>query len=137
MKKIHKDYLELDLPEGWNYKEDNETTAIFSDVGDGALTLSFYSATDIQISLDEHISIMAKKYIDKNNVELEHALILDATQKDQYSICGTGVTSNDWFIKLWIVAKYPKIIVATYLSQDRTNEIKKVEKIIKSFRFLI
>lgn len=137
MKRLHKDYLELEIPEGWNYEENDETIAVFCNEGDGALTLSFYSATDIQTSLDEHISIMAKKYIDKNNVDLDHAFILDATQKDKYFICGTGVTNDNWFVKLWIIAKYPKIIVATYLSQERTSEIKKVEKIIMSFRFLI
>ncbi len=48
---------------------------------------------------------------------------------------GTGITSDNWFIKLWIVAKYPKIVFATYQCEKKTPEVKKCDAIINSMKF--
>ena len=51
---------------------------------------------------------------------------------------GECKTINGWNEKLWIIGKYPKIIVATYIYYKQgKNEIKKVEKIIKSMKIKI
>lgn len=38
----HEDYPEYETPNKWTVEEDNDTTSIFSNDGDGALTLSYF-----------------------------------------------------------------------------------------------
>ena len=49
---------------------------------------------------------------------------------------GSGTTLDSWFIKLWVVAKYPKIIFATYESEKKDKEIKICDTIIDSIQFI-
>jgi len=84
--------------------------------------------------LDEHISIMAKKFIDQNGIILHNPLILYGAET-KTTLYGTGTTSDNWFIKLWIVAKYPKIVFATYQCEKKTSEVKKCDTIINSMNF--
>lgn len=86
----------------------------------------YYTIIEMQESLDEHISIMAKKFIDANQIKLNHALILDGTKKEKTVLYGIGSTPDQWFIKLWVIAQFPKIVFATYQSEKKTSELKKV-----------
>lgn len=137
MKINHSDYLNFEIPQNWVVDEDDDTTSVYDNDGEGSLTLSFYAVLELQNSLDEHISIMAKKFIDSNKIKLHNPLILDGTKKDKTVLYGTGTTSDNWFIKIWISAKLPKIVFATYQSEKKTSEVKKVDKIVDSFQFTI
>ena len=77
-----------------------------------------------------------KKFIDANHIKLNHALILDSTQREKTVLYGMGTTPDQWFIKLWIIARYPKVVFATYQSEKKTSELKKVDKIISSMNIL-
>jgi hypothetical protein len=136
MKIKHKDYLEYEIPMGWEIEDDVDTTSVYCPDGEGALTLSYYTIMELQETLDEHISIMAKKFIDANHIKLNHALILDSTQREKTVLYGMGTTPDQWFIKLWIIARYPKVVFATYQSEKKTSELKKVDKIISSMNIL-
>ena len=139
MKIKHSDYLKYEIPSGWVVDEsDDECISIYDNDGKGALTLSFYTIMELyNNSIDEHISVMAKDFIDKNHVELKDSIfIIDGTKKDKTVLYGTGKTEDGWFIKLWIAAKFPKAILATYHSPKKTSEVKIVDKIIDSFKFI-
>jgi len=133
----HSDYLNFEIPSKWVVEEDGDTTSIYDNNGEGSLTMSFYTVMEFQNSLDEHISIMAKKFIDSNKIKLHNPLILDGTKKNKTVLYGTGATSDNWFIKIWIAAKLPKIVFVTYQSEKKTSEVKKVDKIVDSFQFTI
>ena len=135
MKIKHKDYLIYEIPNNWEIEETEKTTSIFKNNGDGALTLSFYTIMEIENTLEEHIRIMAKDFIDRNKIKLDNSLILYGTKKDKMIIYGTGKTKDAWFIKLWIISKYPKIILASYNSENKTSELNQIDKIINSFQF--
>jgi len=137
MKINHSDYLSFEIPSNWVVEEDSDTTSIYDNNGEGSLTMSFYSVMRLQNSLDEHISIMAKKFIDSNKIKLHNPLILDGTKKNKTVLYGTGTTSDNWFIKIWIATKLPKIVFVTYQSEKKTSELKKVDKIVDSFQFMI
>ena len=107
---------------------------MYSPDGDGAITLSFLNVLNGEKSLAEHISIIAKRFIDQNNINLHSPLIL-FNRDGKTILWGTGTTSDNWFIKLWIVAKYPKIVLATYLSEQKNDEVKICDSIIDSFMF--
>ena len=113
----HGNYLDYEIPSNWIVEEDNDTTSVYDNNGDGSLTMSFFTVMGLQNTLDEHISIMAKKFIDNNQIILHNPLILDGTKKGKTLLYGTGTTSDNWFIKIWIAAKLPKVVFATYQSE--------------------
>ena len=132
----HKNYLEYEIPDKWVSEDNGDITSIYFNDGNGALTLSYFTIIEMQETLDEHISIMAKKFIDSNQIKLNHALILDGTQKAKTVLYGIGTTPDQWFIKLWVIAQFPKVVFATYQSENKTSELKKVDQIISSFTFV-
>ena len=131
-----RNYLMCELPDGWTAEENSGVTSIYRADGDGALTLSYHSIAEMQGILDAHISIMAKRFLDENHIKLKHALILDGTQKGKTVLYGAGTLPDSWFIKLWVIAKYPEVVFATYQSEKETAELKKIDKIISSFTFV-
>lgn len=131
----HSDYLTYEVPTGWIVEKNNDSTSVFCNDGEGALTLSFYTIMEMQETLDEHISIMAKKFIDSNNVKLHTSFILDGTNKEKTVLYGTGTTKDNWFIKIFVIATYPKLVFATYQSEKKTSEVKMIDKIISSMKF--
>jgi hypothetical protein len=135
MKVKHGDYLSFDIPPKWVVDENDDSTSVYSSQGEGAITLSYYSVVSLQSSLEEHISIMAKKFIENNGITINRSFVLDTTQKDKIVLHGNGTTSDNSFISLWIVTKLPRIVLATYLYQTKTTEIKIAEKIVDSIKF--
>lgn len=131
----HKDYLTYELPYSWCAEDEKENLIIYNPNGYGAITISFFNILEMSETLDEHISIMAKKFIDKNRIILHTPLILYGTKETKTMLYGTGTTPDNWFIKLWVVAKYPKIVFATYESDTKTSEVKKCDEIINSIKF--
>ena len=134
MKFNHNGYLNYELPDNWCDEEDTDNLLMYNPDGDGAITLSFLNVLNGEKSLAEHISIIAKRFIDQNNINLHSPLIL-FNRDGKTILWGTGTTSDNWFIKLWIVAKYPKIVLATYLSEQKNDEVKICDSIIDSFMF--
>lgn len=131
----HKDYLTYELPNDWCSEEREDDLLIYDPNGEGAITISFFNILEKRETLDEHISIMAKKFVDQNQITLHNPLILYGTEATKKTLYGAGTTSDNWFIKLWITAKYPKILFATYQCEKETVEVKKCDAIIDSIKF--
>lgn len=130
----HNEYFNYILPNNWCAEEDMDTLLLYNPNGSGAITISFFNVFDTMYTLDEQISILAKRFIDQNNINLHSPLIL--FNKDCKTILGgTGTTLDGWFIKLWVVAKHPKIVFATYQSERKSVEVKICDSIIDSFQF--
>lgn len=130
----YNDYLLYELPNNWCAEEDSDNLLLYNPNGNGAITISFFSVFNTVESLDEQISILAKKFIDQNNIELHSSLIL-FEKEGKTTLYGTGTTSDGWFIKLWVIAKYPKIVFATYQSEKKNTEVKTCDTIINSIQF--
>ena len=79
---------------------------------------------------------MAKKFIDQNKIKLHNPLIIYGTDETKITLFGSGVEPDNWFVKLWIVAKYPKIVFATYNCEKITREVKEYDAIINSMKFV-
>ena len=130
----HNEYLNYTLPNNWCAEEDIDNLLLYNPSGNGAITTSFFNVLKTKESLDEQMSILAKRFIDQNNINLHSPLIL-FNRDGKAILYGTGTTSDGWFIKLWVVAKYPKIVFATYQSERKSAEVKVCDSIIDSFRF--
>ena len=50
--------------------------------------------------------------------------------------CMASVHCDRWLIKLWVIAKYPEVVFATYQSEKETDELKKIDKVVSSFTFV-
>lgn len=131
----YKDYLTYKLPNGWCSEEREDKLLIYDPMGEGAITISFFNSLDKKETLDETISVMAKKFVDQNRITLRKPFILYGTETAKTVLYGTGTTPDGWFIKLWIVAKHPKILLATYQCEKRTAEAEKCDAIINSMKF--
>ncbi len=131
----HNGYLNYSLPRNWCAEEDTDNLLLYNPGGNGAITISFFSILNTEESLDEQISLLAKKFIDKNNINLHSPFVL-FNREDKTTLYGTGTTSDGWFIKLWVVAKHPKIVFCTYQSERKSAEVKVCDSIISSFEFV-
>lgn len=132
----HNEYMNYELPPNWCAEEDEDNLTLYNPAGKGAMVLSFLSVLTASASLDGQVSITAKRFIDKNNIKLHSPFILYNAEEGKTILCGTGTTSDGWFIKIWTVAKYPKIVFATYQSRRKNKEVKICDTIIDSIRFL-
>ena len=130
----HNEYLNYTLPNNWCAEENADNLLLYNPNGNGAITTSFFNVLNTNESLDEQISILAKRFIEQNNIYMHSPLIL-FNRAEKTILYGTGTTSDDWFIKLWIVAKHPKIVFATYQSERKSAEVKVCDSIIDSFQF--
>lgn len=132
----HNGYLNYMLPNNWCAEENENNLILYNPNGNGAIITSFFSALDKKEFLDEQISILAGNFIEQNHIKLSSPPIL--FNRDSKTILyGTGTTSDDWFVKLWIVAKHPKIVLASYQSERNSDEVKKCDSIIESFQFIL
>lgn len=130
----HNEYLNYTLPNNWCAEEDIDNLLLYNPSGNGAITTSFFNVLKTKESLDEQMSILVKRFIDQKNINLHSPLIL-FNRDGKAILYGTGTTSDGWFIKLWVVAKYPKIVFATYQSERKSAEVKVCDSIIDSFQF--
>lgn len=132
----YEDYLTYEIPDNWCWEETEDMLLIYNPDGDGAVTVSFYNILEMQATLEKYISVMAKKFIDQNQITLHAPLILHGNKDTKSTLYGEGTTSDNWFIKLWVVAKYPKIVFATYQCEEKTSELKICDAIIGSMKFI-
>ena len=130
----HNGYLIYEFPNNWCVEENAANLLLYNPDGNGAISMSFFNVLDRSKSLDEQISILAKKFIDQNNINLHSPLIL-LSKEGKTLLYGTGTTSDDWYVKIWIVAKSPKIVFATYQSERKNPEVKMCDLIMDSIKF--
>lgn len=131
----HNEYLDYMLPNSWCAEEDTDNLFLYNPDGNGAITISFFSVLKTNEFLDEQMSILAKRFVDKNSINLHSPLVL-FNRDGKTILYGIGTTLDGWFIKLWVVAKHPKIVFATYQSERKSDEVKVCDSIIDSFRFV-
>ena len=135
MMRNHNGYLNYMLPTNWCAEEDMDNLLLYNPSGNGAITISFFNVLNTEESLDEQISILAKRFIDKNTISLHSPLVL-FNKGGKTILYGTGITSDGWFIKLWVIARHHKIVFATYQSERKSAEVKVCDSIIDSFQFV-
>lgn len=131
----HNGYMKYTLPDNWRAEYDSDVLSVYDPCGEGAITMSFYNLLTGEKSVDEQISIMAKKFIGQNSIQVTTPLIL--VNKDGKSILrGTGTTADGWHIKIWVIAKYSKIVFATYECEQKGKEVKVCDSIMDSIQFI-
>lgn len=127
-------YFTYELPDGWETEESDDGLSMYDPDGNGALTVSFFNRVDSNTHLNVQVSVLAKNFFECNNIKLNNSFIL--LNKDEKTVLfGIGKTADNWFIKLWVVAKNPKIVLATYQSEQENPEVELCDAIVDSFKF--
>ena len=130
------DCFRCELPIDWCAEEDEDNLLLYAPNGNGAMVLSFFNALEVKETLDEQISIMAKRFVDQNQITLCGPFVMYGSVKTKLTLCGVGKTDDNWYIKLWIVSKFPKIIFITYQAQKQSAEVKKCDAVVESIEFV-
>ena len=134
MRYNHAGYLTYELPDGWKTDESDDGLSMYDPDGNGALTVSFFNRVDSNTHLNVQVSVLAKNFFECNNIKLNNSFIL--LNKDEKTVLfGIGKTADNWFIKLWVVAENPKIVLATYQSEQENPEVELCDAIVDSFKF--
>lgn len=131
----HNNYLNYELPSDWCYEEDGDNLLLYDPNGEGAITVSFYSVIDFHKSIDEQLVIMAKQFIERNNLKLIGHISLHISKDLKKILSGEAMMADGWFVKIWIVSNSHKIVFATYQSEKKTSEVNKCDGIINSIQF--
>ena len=84
----HKDYLTYELPNDWCSEDEEENLLIYNPNGEGAITVSFFNILELRETLDEHISIMAKKFITTHSFFTVLRLKQHCMEREQHLITG-------------------------------------------------
>jgi len=126
----HNGYLNYNLPQNWCAEYVDELLLIYNPDGNGAMTISFFNILDNGKSIDEQISICAKKFIDKNNVKLKGVLIITGSKDTKLVLQGSGTTLENDFIRIWVVANSQKLVFVSYESDKISDEVRFVIKLL-------
>ena len=120
------------------YRRKKDTIVIYNDKGNKVLLLKF-NIIETEEKLFKKMEKMADQIVKKNNIIFNrHCIFIELiTKENKRVLYTTGKTPKNNFFKLWIIAKEFKIISVIYESAKKTIELKKIDKIINSFCFLI
>ena len=130
----HNEYLNYELPQNWCAEEKQDNLLIYNPNGNGAITISFFNALDPEESLEGKLCILAKRFIEQNSINLHSPLVL-LKREGKTFLSGTGTMLDGDFMKLWFVAKSFKIVFATYISEEKNEEVEICDSIIDSIKF--
>ena len=130
----HNGYLDYEIPLHWVAEEDDDTLAVYDPDGEGAMTASFYNMLADR-SIDEQITVMAKKFTEQNAITVDKSMFFIHGGEKKTVLCAAGITQDKWFVKLWVAAKKPKIVMITYQSPKKTKEIEICDAIVESMHF--
>ena len=127
--------LTFEVPDDWVVEDEDGIRSIFNEDGEGAITMSFYRIVKLEATIEKQIKDMALKYIHDANIKVEKEPEIVISNIEKSVICTMGKALDGWFVKLWVVASFPTIIVITYWSEEKTKELDIVDKIVESFKF--
>lgn len=136
MKYVYRDHVRFDLPFGWTAEENSEGVSFYHPFGQGAVTVSFFTAKDESTPLSTHLQRLIDSFATQNHITLASPLTEGNTKNDALFLEGVGQAEDGWFVKLWAVAQGTHILFASYFSKKETREIKKADSAVKSARFI-
>ena len=133
MKKTHNGYLTYELPDHWEIEEVDGSITLYDPDGEGAITMSFFNVFPSAGSIEERLAVLASNFIRENKIKMDMPLMVHTRKDGNTHLWGTGKDQEGFFLKIWGVAKRPKMVFATYFSEQKTDEVAICDSIIDSF----
>ena len=124
--------LEYNLPERWVAEENGDNLFIYNPDGEGAITISAYNIIDKNTPQIETVHNLFEDFVAKNGISLDTPTAISHYVDSKLITTGTGRSCDQWFIKIWCICQYHKILLATYLTTKITEEITMCDQLIYS-----
>lgn len=131
-----RDGLCAEIPHGWHLEQHGHHVSLDDGTHDGAMTISFYAVLSDILFPEAYLKEMAEDFAAQNRIFLQSPLIFDRSDPEKTVLQGTGFTAGHRFSKIWIAAKFPKIVFATYQCRRKQAEVVRHDGVIGSIRFL-
>ena len=129
----HKGFVEYELPDGWESEVNGENVIIYDPNGEGAMVMSFYRSTG-DIPIEKRIYKMAQSFVEQIMIKQLSDFSESNDNRRVFRVCCEGIDANNLYIKLYIIAKSPRIVVATYNNKIKNHEIETYNEIVKSMK---
>lgn len=130
-------WFELEIPENWECKVESELLSINS-LNDpkGVLQISFYKIKEKSEELSDFTSNHLRKFIEQYEINIEQNTF-KTLENQFYTVTTVNGNDNENFIKIWVIANNKKMLITTYISSIKSNELSTVEDIVYSLNFEI
>lgn len=134
---VHRDYLKLRIPRGWVNDDSQDEVSIYPQKGEGAITISFLSSlSDFGGEVIPFLNKTVTDFAQQANIKIGKAYILNTRDFNKFVIHAIG-TQDDWLVKLWVVARSPRFLVASYFTKQKNmKEMNAAEAIINSITYI-
>lgn len=129
----HKGFVEYELPDGWESEVNGENVIIYDPDGEGSMVMSFYRSTG-DMPIEKRIYKMAQSFVEQIMIKQLSDFSESNDNRRVFRVCCEGIDANNWYIKLYIIAKSPRIVVATYNNKIKNHEIETYNEIVKSMK---
>ncbi len=133
----HDDYLTYSIPQSWINDDNDEDgiVTIYEEDGIGTLTMSFYTVMYDPGSLIDFVGKIERETAAQSNIKLSSTGMIFLARDGKHTSAIDGVLDDGALVKLWVVAKGRRFIVATYIYEKKTKEYDVMDEIIKSMTF--
>lgn len=131
----HGNYLTFDIPNNWEKYEEDDITCIYNENSEGMMTMSFYSILNYDNTLENYTIDMASNFIKDNEIKLTNELKMENSSEEKIVVSAEGKTIKGDYIKIWAIARYPKLVIVTYENIKKDDEINIINRIVDSFTF--
>lgn len=131
----HGNYLTFDIPNNWEKYEEDDITCIYNENSEGMMTMSFYSILNYDNTLENYTIDMASNFIKDNEIKLTNESKIENNSEEKIVVSAEGKTIKGDYIKIWAIARYPKLVMVTYENIKKDDEINIINSIVDSFTF--
>ena len=129
--------LKYNLPEQWVAEENGDNLFIYNPDGEGAITISAYNMINMNAPQIETVLNLFQDFVAKNGISLDTPTAISYYVDSKLITTGIGRSCDQWFIKIWCICQYYKILLATYLAEKATEEITLCDQLICSMELTL
>lgn len=134
-KYVFEDWFSICMPETWEYSTDEDILTICSTKNaKGTIQISFFHRKELEESLTETAEKHLNRFLNQYDVLIEKNTY-KVIETPSFIVANASGEYDGEFIKVWTVVNEKKMLLATYISPNKTRELSTVEDIIYSISF--
>lgn len=123
------------MPGTWEYSIDEDILTICSTKNaKGTIQISFFHRKELEESLRETAEKHLNRFLNQYDVSIEKNTY-KVIEAPSVIIANASGEYDGEFIKVWTVVNEKKMLLATYISPNKTRELSTAEDIIYSINF--
>ncbi|MFC0187251.1 DUF3805 domain-containing protein [Fictibacillus aquaticus] len=131
---VFEDWFEIDLPEKWELEEEEDLLTFYDTVdGRGALQISCFNIVEQRAADEiamEHLNDVIEQF--EININRNTKKIIETPYSTIALTAGTSPEKD--FVKIWIIVLKNRMLLCTYISDQKSRELSTAEDIIYSIQ---